>query len=99
MDEEIFPVVSEEGSVVGLVSRDSLRSAALDPDVMPLLSLTDLMTPPFFLYSSMNLHQALAIFLQSGLSQLPVVNEEEKPIGLVQLHDIMKESGDVKSGY
>ena len=90
-DAEIFPVLNIEGVMTGMIGRDALRTAALELHALPLLVVGDLMTPPRYLQRGIDLHQALSIFLDSAATQLPVVDEALRPVGMVRMHDILRE--------
>lgn len=88
---EIFPVTDGAGRVTGLVARDTLRDALRERAAGPLLVAGDLMTPPRVLARDLDLGRALSVFLESGASQLPVVDAAGRPVGLLRLHDVARE--------
>jgi len=90
-EHEFFPVLGEDGSIVGLVSSASLHLAAAESHAENLVLVGDLMTDEFCLEPAMDLHQALSVFLKSGAAQLPVLNPMGKVFGMLQLHDIMSQ--------
>ncbi len=88
-DWDVFPVTDDGGSIVGLVSSASLHLAAAESLTENLVLVGDLMTDDYFLEPTMDLHQALSVFLESGATQLPILGPEGKIIGMLRLHDIM----------
>ncbi|MEO7425939.1 MAG: chloride channel protein [Fibrobacteria bacterium] len=88
---DVFPVVGDNGDLVGLVSSASLHLAAVEASAENLILVRDLMTEEFILRLSMDLHQAMSVFLKSGVSQLPVLGLDGNVLGMLRLHDIMAE--------
>jgi CIC family chloride channel protein len=87
--QEIFPVLGPDGSVIGLVSSDSLHWAATGTSSEPPPGLEDLMTEPYALETGMDLREALTVFLESGAHQLPVLNGDGAVAGLLDLHAVL----------
>ncbi len=92
---DVFPVVGEQNEFVGLVSTASLHLAVAESQAENLLLVGDLMSEEFFLEPEMDLHQALTVFLESGATHLPVLNEEGRVRGMIRLHDIMAQYHDL----
>jgi acetoin utilization protein AcuB len=94
-------LVVEEKKLWGVVSdRDLLR--ALSPFIGSVVeSHRDVATlnkrvhqimsrKPIFLHPEASVRDAIALFLANRISCIPVVDEEERPIGIVSWRDILK---------
>jgi len=78
-----FPVVSQEGRVLGIV-------AALDLLVMPDRSIPELMRPACWVPPSMSLFEALES-LRRARAKLAIVGTPERtPIGVISLNDLVE---------
>ncbi len=84
-----FPVLGADGTVIGLVSSDSLHWAATGTpsDVPP--GLEDIMIEPHALETGMDLREALTVFLESGANQLPVLDGDGRVAGILDLHTVL----------
>lgn len=88
-DQEVVPVVSENGIVIGLVTTASLHLAVMSAPEDTKVTLEDMMTEPYALEIGMDLRQALSMFLESRAAQLPVLGKDGEVIGLMRMHEIM----------
>jgi CIC family chloride channel protein len=92
--QHIFPVVnnSRENKLVGLISIDNLKYLIEEhvDAIGALIIAKDIMNPPEYLYIDDNLINALEIFADSDYSVLPVLNKENKLLGLLSEHKILK---------
>ncbi len=92
--QHIFPVVnnSKERKLIGLISIDNLKYLIEEhiDAIGALIIAKDIMNPPEYLYIDDNLINALEIFADSDYSVLPVLNKENKLLGLVSEHKILK---------
>ncbi len=94
-DVEIYPVIGEaeegkDGLVVGLLGMNELRKVILETSAAHLVIVEDMMTPLYALGMGMDLHGASQIFLRSKQSQLPVLDDQKKVIGLIRYQDIIQ---------
>lgn len=80
--QDSFPVVDEQGLLRGIVSGALLRSAMKEETPISLIIAADVMLPAVAVGPSDDLHTALERFLDSGLHELPVV-ENGKIVGLL----------------
>jgi CIC family chloride channel protein len=80
--QDSFPVVTETGALVGIVSGDVLRSVMKDETPDSLIIAADVMLPVVEVSPQDDLHTALERFLGSGLHELPVM-EDGKVVGLL----------------
>ena len=90
--QSIFPVVDESG-LSGVIPVKSVRSVILEQSVSDLLVCGELCDPPASLSPQHDLYHALMLFMNTGYSQLPVVDEVEgktQVIGLLNHTDVIK---------
>ncbi len=81
--QEVFPVVSVEGDLVGLVTSATMRVAMAQVADSPWALAADLMQPPVSVQPSDDLRTAGERMLSSGLRELPIVSKEHTVLGLV----------------
>jgi CIC family chloride channel protein len=93
-----FPVLGSDGSVIGLVSSDSLHWAAIGTPTEGLLGLEDIMTEPHALEMGMDLREALTVFLESRAHQLPVLDSQGNIAGMLDLHAVLGHYDQVTQG-
>lgn len=80
--QDAFPVVNRTGMLCGVVSGDVLRSAMNAETPLSLVIAADVMAPPVSVTPQDDLHTALERCLESGLHELPVV-EDGAVVGLL----------------
>jgi CBS domain-containing protein len=81
--QEVFPVVSGEGGLVGLVTSATMRVAMAQVADSPWALAADLMQPPVSVQPSDDLRTAGERMLSSGLRELPILSKERSVLGLV----------------
>ncbi|MBF0431444.1 MAG: chloride channel protein [Fibrobacteria bacterium] len=86
---ETYPVLDDNGRIVGLLSLHQLRQVILETSAQHLVIVEDMMTEVFSLRKSFDLHFASQIFLRSKHTELPVVDEEGNIQGLLKYQDIL----------
>jgi len=90
-EEECFPVVNNSGDIIGLLSMSTLRTIIGEEGAGNLILAEDIKTPFEKVTVSENLHQALAKFLRTKYSCLPVVDDDDsnKVLGLLSYRDLI----------
>ena len=88
--ESFFPVVDDDFRLRGILSTHELREVFFEEDVMDLLVLGELVSPPVFLEVADNLHDALRVFLETGYDRVPIIDSDTGLIGLLRLEDLME---------
>ncbi len=82
-DQEAFPVVSDEGTLLGVVNARTTRLLATEADDASWALAADVMLPPIALHESDDLRFASKQFLENGLRELPVVDDAGRVIGFL----------------
>jgi CIC family chloride channel protein len=81
--QDVFPVLDADGTVVGMVLSDVLRTMAANPDLGALAIAHDLMVPPLSVRDTDDLQRALEMILKHGLREIMVVDEDGKIVGFL----------------
>ena len=81
--QEVFPVVSVDGGLVGLVTSATMRVAIAQAADSRWALAADLMQPPVSVQPSDDLRTAGERMLSSGLRELPIISKERAVLGLV----------------
>lgn len=69
----VFPVTDHAGALTGILAVQDARRVLFEPTLRDLVLVRDLMRPPVVVHPDMSLYDALMLFVESDLSQLPVV--------------------------
>jgi len=88
--QEAFPVLDDEGKLVGIVNADILRAAAADPEVSTFALAADMMGDPVFVRESDDLHAALELLLSEGVRELIVVDDDARIVGFLDEAEIAR---------
>ena len=91
-DQTLFPVVDDDQRLVGVLSLKNIRTVLFEDALRDLVVVRDLATAPVGLTLDQDLYSALLAFLDSGYSQLPVVDYREgrqRVLGLVDHQDVI----------
>ncbi|MGM0377576.1 MAG: chloride channel protein, partial [Bacteroidota bacterium] len=79
----IFPVINEDGKLLGIVSLDDIRQIMFNDELYNTTKVKDLMTiPPAFIESGESMDQVMRKFEETGAWNLPVV-ENGRYLGFV----------------
>ncbi|MGH7271840.1 MAG: chloride channel protein, partial [Polyangiaceae bacterium] len=81
--QDVFPVLSPEGALVGMVLSDVLRMMAANPDVGRIAITHDLMVQPVSVKDSDNLQTALEAILDHELREIIVVDDAGRIVGFL----------------
>ncbi|QPJ62815.1 MAG: chloride channel protein [Candidatus Nitronauta litoralis] len=87
-----YPVVDQQGDMIGILSFSDIREAAFEGDLEHLVVASDIATKNVeSLRPNHNLNEAMETFNQLDLDQLPVVKvgDPKKVIGLVSRQDVL----------
>ena len=86
--QELFPVVSADGRLVGLVTSATMRVAIAQRDDSSWVLAADLMQAAVSVHGSDDLRTTGERMLSSGLRELPILSKEGLVIGLVTESDL-----------
>jgi CIC family chloride channel protein len=99
-----FPVKNDEGEITGIVGVRDVRKILFESCLFDLVVVKEVARPPVTLTPRDDLYSALLKFVDSDLSQIPVVSVEDRHeiIGLIDREDVFKAYSDtikeVKNG-
>ncbi|MFT7513285.1 MAG: Kef-type K+ transport system membrane component KefB/predicted transcriptional regulator [Candidatus Omnitrophota bacterium] len=89
----VYPVVSQDGNIIGVLTFDMLKEILTDRDTWQWLVVGDVMNPVRHrLSGGMNLAEALSQMQNNQVEALPVVesSENEKLLGVLDLRDVRR---------
>lgn len=72
----VFPVQNEHGALTGLLDVHDARSVLFEPSLRDLVVARDLMRPLAVVHPDTSLYDALMLFVETDLGQLPVVGPD-----------------------
>jgi CIC family chloride channel protein len=88
--QDVFPVIDPNGKLVGLLSGDAIRTLVREPGLENVAVAADVMSPPITIDADDDLHTALEMLLESGLRELPVLDETGTILGLLDESEIAR---------
>ena len=74
--ELVFPVKNAEGKLTGILALQDVRCVVFEACLHDLVLVKELMRPPVVVHPDMSLYDALMLFIETDLSQLPVATSE-----------------------
>lgn len=86
--QDAFPVLGSDGTLVGVITAEILRTMAGDPDVSALVLADDMMGPPIAVRDTDDLHNALEIMIANAMRELLVTDEDGKVVGVLDQTEI-----------
>jgi len=88
--QDVFPVLDEQGKVIGIVLSEVLRTMAANPDIGTLAIAHDLMVPPVSVKDTDDLQRALEVILEHGLREIAVVGDNGQIVGFLDEAEITR---------
>jgi CIC family chloride channel protein len=88
--QDVFPVLGEDGKVIGMILSDVLRTMAANPDVGEIAIAHDLMVAPVSILDTDSLQHALEVILEHGLREIFVVAEDGRIVGFLDEAEITR---------
>jgi CIC family chloride channel protein len=88
--QDVFPVLDEQGVLVGIVLSDILRTMAANPDIHGLTIAHDFMVPPVSVHDTDHLKAALEAILEHGLREIIVVDDAGRIVGFLDEAEITR---------
>lgn len=80
----IFPVISQDGKLMGILLLDEVRNIMFQPRLYKRFNVSQLMTsPPAILKYDMSMERVMEIFEDTGAWNLPVVDKDNHYLGFV----------------
>ncbi len=91
-EEEIFPVIKQDGTILGLLSLDTSRPILFEEGVDQFLIAEDLAIPAGHVHPGDNLYQALVEFLKYPISGILVTDPDDgnKVLGVLHHRDLIR---------
>lgn len=96
--QEVFPVLDAGQRLVGLITLEDLMALAGEPDLDRLVCATDIMRPPVALRRHELVSRALELMTSIGVRQLPVVDDDQHVLGVLDEAAIAHEYVRVRAG-
>jgi len=88
--QDVFPVLGDDGKMVGVIDAALLRTFASQPDFEQVTVAADLMQPPLSVNATQDLHASIELMLRHEVRELPVVDEHGKILGFLDEADITR---------
>jgi len=81
----LFPVLNDEGELVGVLTLDDIREKMFDEELQDSLLVEFLMhdAPDYIRYGQDSMKDVMERFESSGAWNLPVIDDENKYVGFV----------------
>jgi len=93
----IVPIVDEKRSLLAVVRRADVLRYMLEKGLVPETRVEEVMSsPPIVIHEDESIARARWLMLKSGISRLPVVDDEEKLVGVITLRDIAERLYSIK---
>jgi len=86
--QDVFPVLTADGKLMGVISAEILRTMTTDPDLGVFTIADDMMVAPVSVKESDDLHMALETLLKHGVRELLVTDEEGRIVGMLDESEI-----------
>jgi CIC family chloride channel protein len=86
--QDVFPVLSPDNSVVGIITTDVLRTVMQEPEISLIAIADDLMAPPVVVGEGDDVNAALELLLVNGTREIVVVDDEGRIVGFLDEAEI-----------
>jgi chloride channel protein, CIC family len=86
--QDVFPVLSEDETVVGVVTTEILRTVMRHPELANITIADDLMMPPIVIGEGDDVNAAVELLLLHGVREIVVVNDEGRVVGFLDEAEI-----------
>jgi CIC family chloride channel protein len=88
--QDVFPVLDEEGKLVGIVLSEILRTMAANPDLASFAIAHDFMIPPVSVRDTDDLQRALEVILEQGVREIIVIDAQDRIVGFLDEAEITR---------
>ena len=89
--QEVFPVLDLIQRLVGIITLEDLTALAAEPDLAGVTCAADMIRPPVALRQHELVSRALDLMMSIGVRELPVLDEDERFLGLIDEVAIARE--------
>jgi CIC family chloride channel protein len=89
-DQDVFPVLDDAKTVVGLLSAEALRGVFSEDGGIPAAIVADVMVEPLVFRDSDEIRSAAVTLVRRDLRAAPVLDATGKILGLLDQHDIVR---------
>jgi CIC family chloride channel protein len=86
--QDIFPVLSADKNVVGVITTEVLRTVMQEPEISAIAIADDLMSPPIVVGEGEDVNAALELLLMHGAREIVVVDDEGGIVGFLDEAEI-----------
>lgn len=86
--QDAFPVLGSDGTLVGVITTEILRTVAADPDVSSVALADDMMAPTIAVRDTDDLHNALELMIANAMRELLVTDEDGRVVGVLDQTEI-----------
>jgi CIC family chloride channel protein len=88
--QDVFPVIDDQGKLVGMILSDVLRTMAANPDIGEFAIAHDLMVPPVSVQDTDDLQCGLEALLEHGVREVIVIGPQARIIGFLDETEITR---------
>ena len=81
--QHVFPVLDSQRRLVGIITQEELRILDSEPDLMPVVTASDLMRSPVSVHPGDDLRRALEVMLANGIREVPVTEVDGAFLGFI----------------
>ncbi len=85
-----FPVVNSQGEYTGILAIQDVRQVLFEDTLYEIVLVKDLMRKPAYLRPDYDLYSALMKFVGTDLAQIPVLDTDNKIMGMINRQDVFK---------
>jgi CIC family chloride channel protein len=86
--QDIFPVLHEDGRLLGVITTDAVRALATNSDLVRLTLALDLMGPAIFVTEQDDMHTALERMLTGCVREVLVLDEAQRILGFLDESEV-----------
>jgi CIC family chloride channel protein len=88
--QDTFPVLDATGRILGVVTAESLRILANEPDLLPMTLAVDAMAPAAWVSVDDNLRTAAQVMVDNALREVPVIDRDGRIVAFVDEAEVGK---------
>ena len=86
--QDVFPVLSADKSVIGVITTEFLKTAMQEPEISAIAIADDLMTAPIVVSYGDDVNRAVELLLLHGSREIVVVDDEGRIVGFLDEAEI-----------